>query len=326
MIPEERKPSFFIGKLPVYGDLVLAPMDGYSDLPFRRLARELGSALSYTEFINAGEVFHPHPKLEKRLLFSEEERPLIYQIYDHSPERLLKAALFLRTKNPDVIDINMGCSVHSVSNRGAGAGLLRKPEKIGQIIKMLSDVLDIPVTAKIRLGWDADSQNYLDVVQAIQENGGKLVAVHARTKVQGYRGQADWSAIARVKQAVSIPVIGNGDVQSVADIERMKQETGCDGVMIGRAATTNPWLLSRLDRSEVPIETVRVTFEQHLRYLVEFYGDYGVVLFRKYAVRYLSTYHFPRELREQMLSVDTLDKFLKVSEVIFKNLQNKETG
>jgi len=317
---EEKKPSFFIGDLPVYGDLILAPMDGYSDLPFRRLARQLGSAVSYTEFINAGEVFHPHPKLEQRLQFTESERPLVYQLYDHQPERLLAAALILRQRNPDVIDINMGCSVHSISTRGAGAGLLKNPEKVGLIIRTLSQALDIPVTAKIRLGWDTSSQNYLEVAHAIEENGGKMIAVHARTKMQGYRGQADWTAIARIKEAVSIPILGNGDVKDVADIERIKLETRCDGVMIGRAATVNPWLLSRLDRSQVPLQMVRETFENHLRYLVEFYGDYGVILFRKYAVRYLAPYHYQRSLREQMLSVLSPDEFRKVSFLIFEEL------
>lgn len=313
-------PSFFIGALPVYGDLILAPMDGYSDLPFRRLARELGSALSYTEFINAGEVFHQHPRLIKRLEFTDVERPLVYQIYDHSPERLLEAALYLRNRNPDVIDVNMGCSVHRVSNRGAGAGLLRKPEKIGKIIKLLTEELDIPITAKIRLGWDAENLNFIEVAKAIEENGGKMIAVHGRTKVQGYSGQADWAAIAEVKQAVSIPVIGNGDVRCVADIERMKAETGCDGVMIGRAATVNPWLLSRLDRENVPVKFVQETFEAHLRYLVEFYGEYGVTLFRKYAVRYLAPYQYQRDLREEMLTVDSYQEMIIVCKRIFEGL------
>lgn len=320
MICPPTLPTFQIGNLPIFGDLVLAPMDGYSDLPFRRLARALGSAMSYTEFINAGEVFHPHAKLAQRLEFTEEERPLIYQLYDHVPERILAAALELRKRNPDGIDVNMGCSVHSISTRGAGAGLLKTPEKIGKIIYLLSQALDIPVTAKIRLGWDADSQNYLEVAQAIEENGGKMIAVHARTKMQGYRGQADWTAIARVKEAVSIPVLGNGDVRTVADIDRMKRETNCDGVMIGRAATVNPWLLSRLDRADVPLELVRKTFENHFTYLTEFYGNYGVILFRKYAVRYLALYHFSRNLREQMLSVEGPEAFRQTSRLIFEEI------
>jgi tRNA-dihydrouridine synthase B len=319
----EKQPSFFIGNLPIFGDLILAPMDGYSDMPFRRLARELGSCLSYTEFINAGEVFHPHPKLIQRLQFTEIERPVVFQIYDHLPERLVKAALILREKNPDVIDVNMGCSVHSISNRGAGAGLLRKPEKIGQIMHSLSQALDIPITAKIRLGWDADSQNYLEVAHAIEENGGKMLAVHARTKMQGYRGQADWTAIARIKEAVSIPVIGNGDVKTVADIERMKHETKCDGVMIGRAATVNPWLLSRLDRSDVSLNLVKETYEHHLQYLVDFYGEYGVILFRKYAVRYLAPYHYQQSLREQLLTTFSPEDFRLISQSIFMEIANR---
>jgi tRNA-dihydrouridine synthase B len=320
---EEKKASFFIGDLPVYGDLILAPMDGYSDMPFRRLARELGSSLSYTEFINAGEVFHPHPKLEQRLQFTESERPLVYQVYDHNPDRLLAAAMVLRKRNPDVIDVNMGCSVHSISARGAGAGLLKNPEKVGLIIRTLSRELDIPVTAKIRLGWDTDSQNYLEVAHAIEENGGKMIAVHARTKMQGYRGQADWTAIARIKEEVSIPILGNGDVKDVADIERIKEETKCDGVMIGRAATVNPWLLSRLDRSSVPLQMVIKIFDHHLGYLVEFYGDYGVILFRKYAVRYLAPYHYQQSLREQLLSTLSPDEFRQISGLIFDEISQK---
>ena len=326
MTEHKGNPAFWIGNLPILGDLILAPMDGYSDMPFRRLARELGSAMSYTEFINAGEVFHTHPKLEQKLQFTEFERPLVYQIYDNNEERLLEAALFLRKRNPDVIDINMGCSVPSISGRGAGAGLLRNPEKVGRIIRELVNALDIPVTAKIRLGWDPNSKNYLEVARAIEENGGKMIAVHARTKVQGYTGQAEWPAIAEIKSRAGIPIVGNGDVRSVADIERMKAETGCDGVMIGRAATTNPWLLARMDRADVPLEKVEETYQHHLAYLVEFYGEYGVILFRKYAVRYLAPYHYSRELREDLLAAMDRVEFWNISMRIFEEIRQRRIG
>ena len=217
-------PNFLIKHIPVYGDLILAPMDGYSDLPFRSVCRELGSALSYTEFINPRDVLSKrHPLLPRRLAYLEEERPVVYQIFDSEPERLLKAAQILQEQQPDIIDINMGCSVPKISGRGAGAGLLREPQKVAQIFSMLTRNLDVPVTAKIRLGWDDEQRNYLEIARVVEENGGALLAVHARTRCQGFRGQADWEAIAEIKQAVSIPVVANGDVRTVADIERIKQ-------------------------------------------------------------------------------------------------------
>ena len=192
-------------------------------MPFRSVARQLGSAMSYTEFINAGDVIHgKRPHWKDRLAYKENERPVVFQIFDNDADRLLNAALKLQEYQPDIIDINMGCSDHSVSSRGAGAGFLRTPLKIAEIFKKLSHSLTIPVTGKIRLGWDDYTRNYLLVSRIIEENGGQLIAVHARTRMQGYQGQADWDAIAEVKQSVSIPVIGNGDVRTVADIDRLK--------------------------------------------------------------------------------------------------------
>jgi len=304
-------PAFRVHDIPIYGDLILSPMDGYSDYPFRSLARELGSAMSYTEFVNAIDVVYRHPFIEKKLYFTEAERPIVYQIYDDDPERILKAALKVRQYNPDIIDINMGCSAKSVSNRGAGAGLLCAPEKIGLIFSKLSRALDIPLTGKIRLGWDDLSLNYLLVARIIEENGGQLLAVHARTKAQSYSGTANWDAIAEIKQKLSIPVIGNGDVRSVADIERMKAHTKCDGVMIGRAAIGNPWIFSRLDRENVPIETVKNTIQNHLARCLEFYGpERGLVIFRKFAKRYLNPYHLSRDQNLDLMTEVDPDKFI----------------
>jgi len=304
-------PFFKVRNIPIYGDLILSPMDGYSDYPFRSLARELGSAMSYTEFINAIDVVYGHPFIEKKLYFSESERPIVYQIYDDDPERILKAALKVRRYNPDIIDVNMGCSAKSVSNRGAGSGLLCTPEKIGLIFSKLSKNLDIPVTGKIRLGWDNLSQNYLLVARAIEENGGQLLAVHARTKAQSYNGMANWDAIAEIKQKLSIPVIGNGDVKTVADIEQMKMHTKCDGVMIGRASIGNPWIFSRLDREKVPIERVKTTIQNHLSRCLEFYGaERGLVIFRKFAKRYLNPYHISRDQNLDLMTEADPEKFI----------------
>jgi tRNA-dihydrouridine synthase B len=306
-------PSFYVRQIPVYGDLILSPMDGFSDLPFRAMCRELGSAMSYTEFVNAQEVLQGNSRVEKKLLFLPEERPVVFQIFDSEPGRILEAALRLQERGPDIIDVNMGCSAKCVSGRGAGAGLLRTPQKIAQIFQTLSGRLEIPVTGKIRLGWDDHDRNYLLVARIVEENGGSLLAVHGRTKAQGYGGQADWEAIAEIRQAVSIPVIGNGDVRTPADIERLKSSTGCDGVMIGRGAIGNPWIFSRLDRPQVHPEHVRTVMLRHLERMLSFYeGDYGLVLFRKHASRYLSPFPLTQDQRLRLMTAEHPGEFLEL--------------
>jgi nifR3 family TIM-barrel protein len=315
-----RSPTFWVDTIPVYGDLVLSPMDGYSDLPFRSLARQLGSAMSYTEFINAIDVLHGHPRLERKLTYLESERPIVYQIFDDDPDRLVKAAHKLRQRNPDIIDINMGCSARCVSGRGAGAGLLRTPEKIARIFSRLSGEMDIPITGKIRLGWDDASLNYLETARIIEENGGKLIAVHGRTRVQGYSGNADWDAIAAVRQVVTIPVIANGDVKTVVDIERIKAHTGCSAVMIARAAIGNPWIFSHLDRDQVPPDLLRQTMLLHLESMLSFYGaEFGLVLFRKYAARYLTPFQLTGDLRQTLMTSQTKDQFLALLDQVIMN-------
>lgn len=317
----EKTATFWVHDIPIYGDLILSPMDGYSDLPFRALARSLGSAMSYTEFINAIDVLYSHPHLEQKLTYLESERPVVFQVFDEDPDRLVAAALKLRKRNPDIIDINMGCSARCVSNRGAGAGLLRTPEKIAHIFQKLTKELDIPVTGKIRLGWDDLSLNYLEIARIIEENGGQLIAVHGRTKMQGYTGVANWDAIAEVRQAVSIPVIANGDVKTVADIDRIKAHTGCDAVMIARAAIGNPWIFSRLDREKVPDDVLRETMLTHLESMRGFYGpERGLVLFRKYAARYLTPFQLEGELRQRLMTAETKDEFLMLLDTLFDNI------
>jgi len=307
----ENEASFFVGKIPVFGETILSPMDGFSDLPFRSLTRRLGSAMSYTEFVNARDVVSGHPYLEPRLTFTEEERPIVFQIFDDDPALLLRAALLLRQRQPDIIDVNMGCSAKTVAGRGAGAGLLRQPEKIAEIFRTLTRELDIPVTGKIRLGWDNDSLNYLDVAHIVEDNGGKLLAVHGRTKQQAYRGEANWQSIAEIKAALSIPVIGNGDVRTVADIRRMRQFTSCDAVMIARGAIGNPWIFAGLDRGEVSSAQVRETMLAHLAAMLDFYGpESGLKRFRKHAAKYISPYGLSAEQRERLLTSQAPEDFL----------------
>jgi tRNA-dihydrouridine synthase B len=323
MIPRTEEASFHIGSIPVYGDLILSPMDGFSDLPFRLMCRELGSAMSYTEFINALDVLQGNPHIARKLEYLPQERPVVFQIFDNDPQRLLETALRLQERRPDIIDINMGCSVNTVSGRGAGAGLLRSPAKVAQIFDLLSRSLEVPVTGKIRLGWDEDNRNYLETARAVEDNGGALLAVHGRTRAQGYGGQADWEPIAEIKAAVSIPVIGNGDVRRHADIERMKAQTGCDAVMIGRGAIGNPWIFSGLERSEVPPEQVRLTMLRHLERMLSFYdGDYGLVLFRKHASRYLSPLPLTRDQRQRLFTAERPEQFLSLLDAVMAQAVN----
>jgi tRNA-dihydrouridine synthase B len=305
-----------IGSTQLLGDTILAPMDGFSDLPFRSVCRELGSAASYTEFVNAIDVVQrSHPvrqRVAKRVAFLPEERPIGFQLFDNDPDRLLEAARILMERQPDFIDINLGCSDRNVSGRGAGAGLLRTPERIAEIFRKLTGHLPVPVTAKMRLGWDDDSRNYLEVAKIVADNGGALLAVHARTKKQGYGGFADWQAITEICQVVSIPVVGNGDVRRAADIDRLKAATGCQAVMIGRAAVGNPWIFQRLERSAVPREEVLRVMRLHLARCLDFYGERGLVLFRKHASRYLSPYPLPEELLRRLMTVTEPEEFISL--------------
>ncbi len=310
-------PTFYIRDIPIYGDALLAPMDGYSDWPFRSLCRELGSAMSYTEFVHVERILAKRERKISKLHFEEKERPVVFQIYSDDADLLLKAALKVQELKPDIIDINMGCPAKSVASRGAGVGLMRTPLKIAHIFRKLSAALEVPITGKIRLGWE-DFRSYKLVARIIEENGGSLIAIHGRTKEQNYGGQADWDAIAEVRAAVKIPVIGNGDVKTVADIQRMKDHTGCDAVMIGRAAVANPWIFSGLDREQVPLERVRQTMQEHLERNIKFYGEEdGPRLFRKHAVQYLLLKTLSREERKGILRQQPAEEFAALLNQIY---------
>ncbi|MBI5301156.1 MAG: tRNA dihydrouridine synthase DusB [Chloroflexi bacterium] len=311
-VGEITQPNFFVRDIPVYGDLILAPMDGYSDLPFRSICRALGSAISYTEFVNVDEVSRRKPKPEtiRKLEYTPHERPVTFQIYGHQEDRLVETASVVEEMNPDIVDVNMGCYVHDIAERGAGSGMLRDPGKIARVIARMVQALRVPVTAKIRLGWDDTSRNYIEVARILEDSGASLVAVHGRTKAQAFRGAADWDAIGEVKRAVKIPVIANGDVKTVADIARIKAQTGCDGVMIGRGAIGNPWIFSRRDRDQVPIEEKIALLRKHLALNLEFYGErVGLILFRKHASRYIAGLYGAAEMRFRLLTCNNIEEF-----------------
>lgn len=317
-------PSFRIGSIPISGDLILAPMDGISTHPFRSLVRELGSAISYTEFIPAVDAIHGKGRLHEHIFFTQDERPLVYQLLDNNADQLVRAAEHLLPYQPDAIDINLGCPARDVSNRGAGSGLLRTPNLIEEIFSKMTAALPVPVTAKIRLGWDDNSRNYLDVARMIEQNGGALIAVHGRTRQQAYSGSADWDAIAEIKAALSIPVIANGDVCTVADIERIKNHTQCDGVMIGRAALSNPWIFSRIDRHQVTDTMLLQTVHDHLERMLSFYGEEGgLIRFRKHILRYLENFILPADRRLQMLNTTSSAEFIAIVDDFILNCPHK---
>ena len=310
-------PAFFVRDIPVFGGAVLSPMDGYSDLPFRFICRELGSAMSYTEFVNVDELGSRKPivKAWQKLRFDPGERPMTFQIYGHDENRLVDIALRLQDLDPDIIDINMGCYVRSISERGAGSGMLCQPDKIRRVFSRLSAALQVPVTGKIRLGWDNNSRNYKEVARILEDSGASLIAVHGRTRAQAYNGTADWDAIAEIKQHVRIPVLGNGDVRKVGDIARIKAHTGCDGVMIGRAAIGNPWIFAGKDRDQVTLRDRLTLMRRHLALNLDFYGAHaGLLLFRKHAKHYISGAPREAEMKIPLLTCTTVEEFDRLLE------------
>lgn len=312
---------FHIGNVPVHGDAILAPMDGFSDWPFRSICRELGSAMSYTEFVKAEFIVRAFEHMGPRFSYQEDERPVVFQLYGDDADELVAAAQRVRTLRPDVLDINMGCPARTVAASGAGVGMMRTPLKVARLFRRLTKTLDIPVTGKIRLGWE-DFRSHTLIARIVEGEGGAAIAVHGRTKEQGYGGEADWDAIAEVQEAVKIPVIGNGDVRHPEDIKRMKTHTGCAAVMIGRAAVGNPWIFSRMERAEVPAQAVKVLVHRHLERSMAFYGEHkGLIIFRKHARQYLKLQRLPRAVRTRILLQPDPQTFLQMLDEAYDGLE-----
>lgn len=319
-------PTFCVRDIPVYGDVILAPMAGYSDVPYRALCRAYGSAMHYTEFVPVEALLgrRSRNRYWQRLDKQPGESPMVFQIFGNDAQLICQAAQNILDLEPDIIDINMGCSTRKVSGRGAGVGMMPQPDLVRDTFRLLSQQLPVPVTGKIRLGWDTTQQNYLEIAHIMEENGAALIAMHGRTKVQKYDDNADWDAIAALKQAVSVPVIGNGDVKTVADIDRMKAYTGCDAVMIGRAAIGNPWIFARQEKSNLTFAAIAKAMRIHLREMLAYYGDpHGLVLFRKHLKRYIEA--FPTAdtflpLLLQAEQVTAFDMVLQEMEISFASM------
>ncbi len=284
------KPTFYVGQVPVYGDAILAPMAGYSDVPYRALCRAYGSAMNYTEFVPVEGLIGKKRdnRFWRRLDKKPDERPVVFQIFGNDAQKILDAALRIQERGPDIIDINMGCSTRRVSGRGAGAGMMPQPALVAETFHLLTTNLEVPVTGKIRLGWDDDQRNFAEIARIMEDNGAALIAMHARTKAQKYGGRADWDAIAQLRSVVSVPVLGNGDVRTPADIQALKDRTGCDAVLIGRAAIGNPWIFARRDKESLSRCELLDGIRLHAREMVGYYGEaHGLTLFRKHLKQYL---------------------------------------
>jgi len=300
-----------IGPYKLPNNLILAPMAGVTDRPFRQLCRAQGAGLAVSEMVSSNALLWGSKKTQRRIDHAGEDAPVSVQIAGADPAMMADAARFNVDHGAQIIDINMGCSARKVAYRGSGAGLLKDPPKIGRIFARLTRALSIPVTGKIRLGWDDDSLNYLEVAKILEDNGASLIAVHGRTKEQAYKGQANWDAIAEIKQAVGVPVIGNGDVRTAADIERIKQYTGCDGVMIGRAAIGNPWIFQRKDFDQVTLAEKSELIYRHLDLMLDFYGEErGLILFRKHVVKYVRGLSHIGKVKQQLITCTRPEEFV----------------
>ncbi|TYO94626.1 tRNA dihydrouridine synthase DusB [Desulfallas thermosapovorans] len=236
---------FKIGHVPIANPVVAAPMAGVTDRPFRILAAEHGCGLVYTEMISDQALIYGNPKTNILLDCSGEKGPISVQIFGSQVEYMVRAAEIVAGRGADIIDINMGCPTPKIVKNGEGAALMRNPELAARIVAAVVDRVDCPVTVKMRKGWDASSVNAVEFARLVVRAGASAVAVHGRTREQFYSGEADWDIIRQVREAVDVPVIGNGDVRTPRDAERMLRQTGCQAVMIGRAAAGNPWIFSR---------------------------------------------------------------------------------
>jgi tRNA-dihydrouridine synthase B len=237
--------ALFIGNVAIDPPLVLAPMSGVTNRPFRLLCREYGAGLVCNEFVSAEGLFHGNPRSREYLLFDERERPISMQIFGSQEESVVAAARQVEAAGADLLDFNLGCAVRKIVRLQAGAYLLREPARVARLVRALVRAVRLPVTVKIRSGWDAHHLNAVEIARLCESEGAAAITVHGRTATQAYRGEANWDLIGEVKQAVSIPVIGNGDVREPQDAARMLAHTGCDAVMIGRAARGNPWIFKR---------------------------------------------------------------------------------
>ena len=304
-----------IGNVVMDNPLVLAPMAGVTDLPFRLLCKEQGAGLVCMEMVSAKAIYYKNKNTEALLEIDTREKPVSLQLFGSDPEIMASMAHRIEDRPFDILDINMGCPVPKVVNNGEGSALLKNPELVRKIVTAVVKAVDKPVTVKIRRGFDEDSVNAVEIAKIIEDCGAAAVAVHGRTREQYYSGHADWDIIRQVKEAVSIPVIGNGDVTSPETAVALMEQTGCDGIMIGRAVRGNPWLFSEIlhymetgeHKPRPTKEEVREMILRHTRMQVEVKGEYTALReMRKHVAWYTAGFPHSARLRAKTNEISTL--------------------
>lgn len=322
-----------IGNVTLENNLILAPMAGVSDLPFRLLCREQGAGLVCMEMVSAKAILYKNRNTEELLAIDPGEHPVSLQLFGSDPDIISEIAKQVEERPFDILDLNMGCPVPKVVNNGDGSALMKNPRLAGEIIEKTARAIKKPLTVKIRKGFDDAHINAVELAHIAQESGAAAVAVHGRTREQYYAGHADWDIIRQVKEAVSIPVIGNGDIRTPEDVATMAEQTGCDGYMIARGAEGNPWIfrqilhyfetgehLARPDFSEVTEMLLR-----HAKMQIDCKGDYtGIREIRKHAAWYTAGYRNSSKLRGRINEVENYEQL----EALFREVEsyNEKNG
>lgn len=314
-------------------NVFLAPMAGITDLPFRLICKEFNAGMVYTEMVSAKGLFYDSDRSKLLLSVEEQEHPVGAQLFGSDPKILSEMAKVVCESDVDFIDINMGCPAPKITKNGEGSALLKRPELIGEIVYAVSHAIDKPLTIKIRKGFDDESVNAVEVAKIIEQAGASALTIHGRTREQFYSGEADWDIIKKVKESVNIPVVGNGDIRTPEDAKRMMDQTGCDAVLIARAAQGNPWIFKRvthyLETGEIlPEPTLEERIPvilKHAEMLLAHKGDYiGIREMRSHLAAYVKGLHGATEFRRRSTRVESLDDIKYLLEALQEELKTVE--